>query len=1037
MNRMTRRCLPGLLVLCVPLGAGSARSDGPAEAWDRIRSTSLAPERAVRVRNLAIDMDLAVLHLDEGVLLPARETAGRTTELVFIGEGRFEMAPTDDLERAQLELFTDRSELDVAVSQAVLALGNETVVETLLDREVVDALDPDVAARAEEAFGAWVRGAERRGFGADAAILQSVLGDPLYRHFFVAWCRSEELGDFYYTLDPAEAEQITLGRFVPIEVDDLDEYRIRKQIRKAQRKGRVRQLRFEDLGDWDTWVSAPLRDVTGKPAPGAAGFESERYALDVTIDPRDESLEGEARIDVRGTVAGRRVVTLALYSDLAVRSVEDGSGKPLAWVRSDENIHVALDEGAEAGADLTLVIRWGGKALGEVQKTILTLLDTFSWYPRIGVVDRATYDVTLRWPQKFEVLASGRAIDQGMTEGGMRWERRTLEIPATAFSFEIGDYDVRHAKAGHVDLTIGFSKAAGEVDKGAKDEVVETIGKALVFLEERFGPYPLDYLTVATVPRGFSQGFLSFVTLSHYLVWRPNDGGWRVISLDEYDRPGEDRVETRRETIAHELAHQWWGNKVGWNSYRDQWLSEALADFSATLYAANEADRAAVYLARHARSWKRSVHLTTRDGRTVESLGPVVMGSRLNSSLSSQAYQAVVYDKGSVVFHMLAKALQPDPFTQMLRALADAVNNRVIETETFLSAIERMSGLDLDEFARQFIYGTGVPEVYYNYRFAPEDDGSWIVEGEARQVAPGHERFRVERTQAGTWHVRREGSESVDVRSFAMVVPFQISLADAVDETTDRGRLTRRKTTTQTGLGGAMVLEGEITKFRIPIDRKPESFWLDQRGEVLATFYCEQRQPKRMLRYRALELARTGRYEEAEALFRKALAAALLAEGATDDPPPKKEQERLSRHEDAATHIGLAEMYLDLERDADASAALDQADQLLRGLDSNRYKHARTVLRCRLNAHAGDFKAAYGELSKILFLDFPRDESLASAARRQRFRSRERVRLGGDAYALLAVTAVETGHGDVAAQALKEAEKRGADMTELKGRLPG
>ena len=63
------------------------------------------------------------------------------------------------------------------------------------------------------------------------------------------------------------------------------------------------------------------------------------------------------------------------------------------------------------------------------------LRDTIVWHPHAGRLDRATYDVTLRWPEEFDLLASGRPVAGG-SERGVSWTRRKLDIPAIGFSFE-------------------------------------------------------------------------------------------------------------------------------------------------------------------------------------------------------------------------------------------------------------------------------------------------------------------------------------------------------------------------------------------------------------------------------------------------------------------------------------------------------------------------------------------------------------------------------------------------------------------------
>lgn len=1014
-----------LLAVLVLAGQLSWGAD-PDAIWERIEAAGLDPEKAVAVDGLVLDMGMGSLGLEAGVLVPALPIEQGVGELVFIGQGRFMLVPPDPIEEAQLELFTEQTALDVPVTQAVLTVGNAEVVSRLLDRAQVTALDTEIEQRAVEAFGDWTGGAERRGFGADRALLGAALGDAAQQGFFAAWLRSEQLGDFYYVFDPSEVEQVTLGQFVPIEADLREEHRIRKYIEKQKRKGRYSRLRFEDLGDWDTWISAASVADTGEVVFGSMGIEPKHYTLDVSIDPKEGKLRGTARVDLRVEQGGRRLLPFSIFSDLSVTAARNADGEALPTFQSKGDVYVVLPEPIQAGQELSIEIDYGGIVLHELEQGTFVLIDTDSWYPRIGDLGRATYVATLRWPKRYELLASGRVVDSGV-ESNLRWERRTLDVPAIAFSFEVGGFDVHHDRVGHVDLTIGFSKATGEFHKGAKQDVIDTLKEALVFFEEKFGTYPLDTMTVATVPRGFSQGFLGFVTLSQYLIWTPAGNYWLVLEEDYRRR----RDESRTETIAHELSHQWWGNLVGWASYRDQWLSEALADFSSVFFTAKQADRKSVYLARHAQDWRSSLGRTTKGGRTVESIGPVVLGSRLRSSHSSTAYASVVYDKGSVVFGMLARVLGEEEMAAMLKSLVEAVDNRVIDTATFIKSFERMTGLSLATFADQFIYGTGIPEIYYTYEFVPQSDGTWSVEGQARQMSPGQYRYRLEMTESETWHVARERMESQTASTSAFVVPFQVSLAQAKDVVEQRQAISRKVTTTERGLGGRMVIQGEVSDFRIALPEEPKSFWLDQRGEVLARFYCEAREPKRMLRYQAHELAGAGEFEQAEAMYARALSAPLIGEGVSDESLPKeKELERQARRQDALIHIGLARLYLEQERDEDARTALDTADGMLKGIDKDYFKMSRVVLRAHMDVHAGEYRAAYDALGKVLRLDFPvvEGETVADASRRNRFKTGRRYRGSGRAYALLAVTAFETGHDVVARQALKEAEKRGADM---------
>ncbi len=210
-----------------------------------------------------------------------------------------------------------------------------------------------------------------------------------------------------------------------------------------------------------------------------------------------------------------------------------------------------------------------------------------------------------------------------------------------------------------------------------------------------FGPYPLDELTVVTVPRSYSQATLGFVTLSSLMMY-----DLEVLNLIF-------RQEDRRTVIAHEVAHQWWAHQVGWSSYRDQWISEAVANYAALLFARNRLDWKDRYGLGPTAGWQEALSSTTSDGRTIESIGPVVLGERLFSSRSGDAYEPIVYRKGAVILDMLARTLGEENFPKVLRQIVKAAGNRPISTGDFLTIMEKVTSVDLDWFAKQYVYGTG------------------------------------------------------------------------------------------------------------------------------------------------------------------------------------------------------------------------------------------------------------------------------------------------------------------------------------------
>ena len=103
-------------------------------------------------------------------------------------------------------------------------------------------------------------------------------------------------------------------------------------------------------------------------------------------------------------------------------------------------------------------------------------------------------------------------------------------------------------------------------------------------MASRFGPPALPHLTVSPIPGAFGQGFPGLIYLST-LAYFKSVPGTRVGGSPSAELFYQDVLQ------AHETAHQWWGNRVAGATYRDNWLMEALANYSALLYLENSLAR--------------------------------------------------------------------------------------------------------------------------------------------------------------------------------------------------------------------------------------------------------------------------------------------------------------------------------------------------------------------------------------------------------------------------------------------------------------
>jgi aminopeptidase N len=198
----------------------------------------------------------------------------------------------------------------------------------------------------------------------------------------------------------------------------------------------------------------------------------------------------------------------------------------------------------------------------------------------------------------------------------------------------------------------------------------------------------------------------------------------------------------------HEIAHQWWGHVVIPASYRDEWISEALASYSALLWL-EQKDKSGPHRVREVLDLYRRELLEKRNDETAEAAGPLALGYRLENSRTPNGTERIYYDKGPWVIHML-RQLMRDPktgsdaaFFQFLRALKEEFTGKPLTTAAFRQLAEKYvsapmnaeagnHGRTLEWFFEQWIYGSGIPELKVEARMETKPAASAAKAGAAK-----------------------------------------------------------------------------------------------------------------------------------------------------------------------------------------------------------------------------------------------------------------------------------------------------------------
>ncbi len=989
------------LAACLALPARGQALD-PAALLTEIEGSTLsgAPRAVTR---LTLSAGPLTLKLEKGTIFPASTVAGRTVEFVFLGQGRVVMEPPDAIEAGQLDRFTGEKRLDRPIESGVFAIALDAAADAIAKRPAA-APSAEETEKAGQIFAEWKKGTERRLLDVDVALLRDGLGDPVFQGFFAGTFRDAEGERLLYSLDPEDQEQVTLGQFVRPELTRKQEKRTERLIHREQRRGRLIGLSLEDLGQWDTWVSTALVRASGERAPGFSRLEPQRYVLDLQLSGRELDASGRARIVLEAVAGSARFLTLGMHSDLVASAVTDGEGKPLFYRQRRGQIFVALDRPLAASETTTIEVVYAGRLFEKVEIGDFALANSFDWHPHTGTLDRARYEVTLHWPDRLELAAGGKLEGSG-EERGQRWERRSIDHLAAGFGFEVGRFTWETRQVGHVKIRVALSPVDYAQQKRYRDYLLDASELALPFFEETFGPYPFDELTLATTARLYSQSLPGLLSLSREMV-SETTGLWGL--LVGYEDP--------RTVIAHELAHQWWGHAVGWESYRDQWLSEAMANYAAVLFAREKLNNTLRFGVGPTSGWQGDLAWTTPSGKPVESVGPLVLGARLDSSETDGVYGPVIYKKGAVVLDTLARELGEDALRRALKEVVRVVDHRPVSTQAFFDLLERLTGQELDLFVRQFVTGVGIPEIHYDYRFEKAEDGKWHVRGQARQLMPFDVRFRVVEREDGGLDVSSVRELLRSEEAFELYAPFEIAVFDSAAEKV--GKKKREKLDPEeignTRVLGRLRLAGPVTEFDIGVEDEPKEFWLDGRRQVFGRFFNQKRTPKRALFNRAGDLV-FARAPEAEEVCRQGLAAKAFDGPAYEDTANEKELAEEARLADARLHLLLARLTLDGDRLDVADAEIGAAAKSIDKANANWLEESLLVTRARL---AWKRKRAE-ETFSLLSAPVLEKETVVSA----------------EGALLLALAAHQMGRKSELEGALEKAKDADADFSVLEARL--
>lgn len=716
-----------LLVLAFVV-RGTLLAGTAADLARALHENSFDQSECYRVRDITVVKEDLKIYLTDGHLIFSKPVAGRRIAAAFRadvdgGDGEVILMPPNRAERASLASYTNSPNLNEHFRAALFLFTGPDydAILSQLPRNSANKKVTDVAVAMDQM---WTPSLRNMADSFQTRVALDLLGGSAgHPGLFAGLFENSKYGNFDVVFDPNGQEQIVAGR---VGQHDNQSY-------------------------FDTWTSFAVRSARSHPLARHEDVLLSDYRIESTLNP-DLSLDCVTRVKVKPLVDGATALTFEITPDMTVASASvDGQAAEILQRESiranigregDEVFLVFPPEPLRAGREYEFEFKHSGKVIRDAGDHVYYVTARGNWYPTHNL-QFALYDLQFRYPADLDLVAAGDVVEDRI-EGDRRITRRRTASTIRFAAFNLGHYEhVQVERSGYVvDVCANRSlesalmprpsqsismpmtprqRQAAVIQMPSQPAVIPSpveqlqrlageVASSLEFMVSKFGPPALPHITVSPIPGTFGQGFpgLIYISTLAYLK-QPGQG----TSTNESQRLYFDDF-----LQAHEVAHQWWGNRVTTTFYRDSWLMEALAQVSAMLYV--EKSRG-VHSAETMLDTYRALLLEKGpNGQIADAAGPVTFGPRLISSQAPSAYRTITYGKGIWVMQMLRRRMGDQRFLSMLLELTKRYDHREITTDEFRQAAAaylppRSDDPKLETFFDQWVDSTGIPSLKLSY----------------------------------------------------------------------------------------------------------------------------------------------------------------------------------------------------------------------------------------------------------------------------------------------------------------------------------